>query len=118
MDRESSSSDEEEDRKNLIGQNERPKPKSPIRSTFHVDEFKDSMMGNARRFTFPTFTFNKRYLFAILLPLFILIVYFTTDMKNLFRTRFSNLSFDSSINRMRESELRALYLLREQQLGF
>ncbi|GFZ08168.1 O-fucosyltransferase family protein [Actinidia rufa] len=117
MDRESSSSDEEEDRKNLIGQNERPKPKSPIRSTFHVDEFKDRMMGNARRFTFPTFTFNKRYLFAIFLPLFIIIVYFTTDIKNLFRTRFSNLSFDSSINRMRESELRALYLLREQQLG-
>ncbi|CAK9149911.1 unnamed protein product [Ilex paraguariensis] len=44
-------------------------------------------------------------------------VYFSTDIKNLFQTRVSDLKFDASINRMRESELRALYLLREQQFG-
>uniref|UniRef100_A0A5B7AWY7 GDP-fucose protein O-fucosyltransferase 2 n=1 Tax=Davidia involucrata TaxID=16924 RepID=A0A5B7AWY7_DAVIN len=113
MDRESS--DEEEDRQNLIDQNERI-TKSPRRSTFHIDEFKDRI-GNGCRFSLSSFSFNKRYLYAIFLPLFIVIVYFTTDIKNLFQTSVSNIKFDSSINTMRESELRALYLLRQQQLG-
>ncbi|KAL6972589.1 O-fucosyltransferase 36 [Sarracenia purpurea var. burkii] len=111
-----SSSDEEEDRKTLIDQNERPKSKSPIRSTFHLDEFKDRI-DHARPLRLPSFTFNKRYLFAIFLPLFIVIVYFTTDVKNLFRASVFDVKFDSSTNGMRESELRALYLLRQQQLG-
>ncbi|KAA8540196.1 hypothetical protein F0562_024241 [Nyssa sinensis] len=113
MDRESS--DEEDDRQNLIDQNERI-TKSPRRSAFHIDEFKDRI-GNGCRFSLSSFSFNKRYLYAIFLPLFIVIVYFTTDIKNLFQTSVSNIKFDSSINLMRESELRALYLLRQQQLG-
>ncbi|XP_059645363.1 O-fucosyltransferase 36-like [Cornus florida] len=112
MDRESS--DDEEDRHNLIDQNERL-PKSPRNPTFHIDEFKDRI-ANGRSFSIPRFNFNKRYLFAIFLPLFIVIVYFTTDIKSMFQTSVSNVKFDYSINRMRESELRALYLLRQQQL--
>ncbi|XP_057514319.1 O-fucosyltransferase 36-like [Actinidia eriantha] len=118
MDRESSS-DEEEDRRNLIDQNERHGTKSPKHSTFHMDddnEFKDRI-GNARRLGLPRFAFNKRYLFAIFLPIFIVVVYFTTDIRSLFQTSVSNVTFDSSDSRMRESELRALYLLRQQQLG-
>ncbi|XP_058195196.1 O-fucosyltransferase 36-like [Rhododendron vialii] len=114
MDRESSS-DEEEDRRNLIDQNEMlPKSNPPIISTFHLDHFKDRI-ANAN------FTFKKRYLFAIFLPLLILLLlFFTTDIKNLFRFTSSNVSdprFDSFVNRMRESELQALSLLRQQQLG-
>ncbi|XP_057504789.1 O-fucosyltransferase 36-like [Actinidia eriantha] len=118
MDRESSS-DEEEDRQNLIDQNERHGTKSPKRSTFHMDddnEFKDRI-GNAHRLGLPRFTFNKRYLFAIFLPILIIVVYFTSDIRSLFQTSVSNVTFDSSDSRMRESELRALYLLRQQQLG-
>ncbi|CAK9144694.1 unnamed protein product [Ilex paraguariensis] len=109
MERESS--DEDEDRENLIDQNERPGKSPPKHSTFHIDDFKNGITGNRR------FSFNKRFLFAIFLPLFIIIVYFSTDIKNLFQTRVFDLKFDASINRLRQSELRALYLLREQQLG-
>ncbi|XAR51311.1 Peptide-O-fucosyltransferase [Bertholletia excelsa] len=119
MDRESSS-DEEEDRRNLVDQNERPPPtRSPKRSIFHIhDEFRNGIGSNARRLSIPRLAFNKRYLFAIFLPLFILILYFSTDVRNMFQTgSVSSVKFDSSVNRMRESELRALYLLRQQQLG-
>ncbi|KAE9453338.1 hypothetical protein C3L33_14757, partial [Rhododendron williamsianum] len=116
MDRESSS-DEEEDRRNLIDQNEillLPKSNPPIISTFHLHHFNDRI-ANAN------FTFKKRYLFAIFLPLLILLLlFFTTDIKNLFRFTTSNVSdprFDSFVNRMRDSELQALSLLRQQQLG-
>jgi len=127
MDRESSS-DEEDDRRNLINQNERPPTttttkSSPKRSTFQIDdddddnEFRHGISTNARHISLPKFSFNKRYLFAIFLPLFIIIVYFTTDFRSMFQTGVSNVKFDSSADRMRESELHALYLLRQQQLG-
>ncbi|XAR49822.1 Peptide-O-fucosyltransferase [Bertholletia excelsa] len=117
MDRDSSS-DEEEDRQNLISQNDRPAIKSPVHSTFHIDdddEFKPRISPPSH-VSLPRFTLNKRYLVAIFLLLFIIILYFTTDIKNLFQTSVSDGKFDSSVNRMRESELRALYLLRQQQL--
>ncbi|PIN13738.1 Peptide-O-fucosyltransferase [Handroanthus impetiginosus] len=117
MERESS--DEEEDRENLISQNARPNEvvKSPnhrLRSAFRIeDDFRARFSGAARRF-------NKRYLFAIFLPMVILILYFTTDLKSLFQMRmptFKDTGANSaSINRMRESELRALYLLKQQEL--
>ncbi|XP_052182524.1 O-fucosyltransferase 36-like [Diospyros lotus] len=122
MDRESSSSssDEEDDRRILIDQNERPASKSPKRSALHIDdgdgEFKHPIF-NPRRICSPNFAFNKRYLFAVFLPLFIVILYFTTDFENLFHSAVSDVGFSSSDNGMRESELRALYLLRQQQLG-
>nr|XP_016493177.1 PREDICTED: uncharacterized protein LOC107812547 isoform X1 [Nicotiana tabacum] len=109
MDRESS--DEEEDHENLIAQSESRNrhSESPQRTTFQIDE-----TANTRRFNF---SFKKRYLLAIILPVLILILYFTTDIKNLFKTSVTNVNYDASINRMRESELRALYLFRQQQLG-
>lgn len=110
MERESS--DEEEDRQNLIDPNE---TKLPQRSSFEIDEWKNKM---GRRFSF-NFKFNKRYLVAIFLPLFIAIVYFFTDIKNLFTSTsfISDIKTDPINSRMRESELRALYLLRQQSLG-
>ena len=105
MERESS--DDEEDRQNLIDENER---KLPHRSGCQIEDFKSRL--SAHRFSF-----NKRYLFAIFPPLFILLIYFTTDVRNLFTTSISIVKADSPTDRMRESELRALYLLRQQQLS-
>ncbi|KAI3455688.1 hypothetical protein Pfo_012351 [Paulownia fortunei] len=117
MERESS--DEEEDRENLISQNARSNDvvKSPNhrhRSAFSIDEdFRNRFSGAARRF-------NKRYLFAIFLPMVILILYFTTDLKSLFQMRIPTIKNiggnNPLINRMRESELRAMYLLKQQEL--
>ncbi|CAI9114522.1 OLC1v1015264C3 [Oldenlandia corymbosa var. corymbosa] len=107
----SSSSDDEEDRRHLIEQNDRRnRPHSPA-ATFELEK---------SRFHTPNFNhINKRYLFAfLLLPLFILILYFSTDIKDLFQTSLTSRPESSSIiSRMRESELRALYLLRQQQSG-
>lgn len=110
-------SDEEEDRENLISQNARPNDvvKSPDhrnhRSPFQIDD--DLRNRVARRF-------NKRYIFAIVLPVVILIVYLTTDLKNVFRMRVPSIRDIGGngplANRMRESELRALYLLKQQEI--
>ncbi|KAL2539068.1 O-fucosyltransferase family protein [Abeliophyllum distichum] len=112
MERESSS-DEEDDRENLISQNDTVKP--PHRSTFEIGDFRTRLSNSTRRF-------DKRYLylFAVFLPLFILILYFTIDLKNLFQTHIPILNNPQTnnpliVNRMRESELRALYLLKQQQ---
>lgn len=78
------------------------------RSAFHINNPSSSYA--ARRCV------NKRYLFAILLPFILLIVYFTTDLKSLFfHSSLSDSNFDN-ISRMRESELTALSLLQNQQL--
>ncbi|KAI3664819.1 hypothetical protein L6452_43428 [Arctium lappa] len=64
------------------------------------------------------FTFNKRSLFAITLPLIIIFIYFTADFKILFRTNLSSdYGQDGAVasNLTCESELRALYLLKQQQ---
>ncbi|KAJ9704042.1 hypothetical protein PVL29_005362 [Vitis rotundifolia] len=74
MERESS--DDEEDRQNLIDENEW---KLPHRSGFQIEDFKSRL--SAHRFSC-----NKRYLFAIFPLLFILLIYFTTDVQNLFTT--------------------------------
>ncbi|KAL2243139.1 UNVERIFIED_CONTAM: O-fucosyltransferase 36 [Sesamum indicum] len=117
MERESS--DEEEDRENLISQNARSNDvvKSPNhrhRSAFHIDDdFRSRFSGVTRRF-------HKRYLMAIFLPMLILILYFTTDFRSLFQMRIPTIKNiggnNPPIDRMRESELRALYLLRQQEL--
>ncbi|KAL4625135.1 hypothetical protein ACB092_05G002300 [Castanea dentata] len=122
MERDSSSSDEDDDRQNLIEQNDtkhhysppptQTQPHQPP-STFHISV--DS--GTIRR-RFHHFLHNKRYLFAILLPLLILVLFFSTDLRHLFSFSFSNSDLRlSSRDRMRESELQALYLLKQQQLG-
>ncbi|KAI4329014.1 hypothetical protein L6164_021321 [Bauhinia variegata] len=104
-----SSSDEEDDRHNLIEQNERKPPSPPSTAAFHIDDFSSRLP----RFNFK---FQKRYLFA-LLPLFIILFYFTTDAHRVFTTNISTLKFDSLGDQIKESELRALYLVRQQQLG-
>lgn len=116
---ESQSSDDEDDRQHLIEQNERRNngTKSPRhhQSAFQIDDdFKTRSPIAASR---SNFSLNKRYLWAIVLPLFIVILYFTTDIRNMFQYSISNVKYDASTNHMRESELRALYLLKQQQLG-
>ncbi|KAJ9680084.1 hypothetical protein PVL29_019384 [Vitis rotundifolia] len=86
--------DDEEDRQNLIDKNER---KLPHRSGFQIEDFKSRLSAHH-------FSFNKRYLFAIFPHLFILLIYFTTDVQNLFTTSISIVKADSPIDRMRESE--------------
>ncbi|XP_050383790.1 O-fucosyltransferase 36 [Argentina anserina] len=128
MDRpDSLSSDDDElddDRQNLIDQNDRKhhhhllSPRSA--TTFQIDDGDHQQI--RRRFTSLKLhdLFNKRSLviFSIFIPLFVLILFFTTDIKSLF---FSHLSVpslsDSVADKLRESELRALFLLRQQQLG-
>ncbi|KAL5579688.1 hypothetical protein UlMin_012130 [Ulmus minor] len=122
--RESSSSDEEDDRHNLIDQNER-KPPNP-RSTFHIDDDDldidrrhNEFQSRIRRRFASLNWMNKRYmyLFAIFVPLFLVVLYLSTDIRNLFNTKFSSIRINSLPERVRESELRALYLLRQQQLS-
>ncbi|GER53641.1 O-fucosyltransferase family protein [Striga asiatica] len=113
------SDEEEEDRENLIPENARPNDagKSPNchrRSAFHIDDdFRSRLSAVSRKL-------NKRYLLAIFLPLVILMLYFTTDLKSLFQMRIPAIKDVSGsnpfVNRMRESELRALYLLKQQEL--
>ncbi|KAK7258391.1 hypothetical protein RIF29_23965 [Crotalaria pallida] len=110
--------EEEDDRHNLITEhNERkpppPPPPSSSFSTFHVEYFTSR---------FNKFKFQKRYLFAIV-PLFFFVIIFYLFTPNFSNSRFPsfNLSplryFDSdSDSKSKESELRALYLLRQQQL--
>ena len=75
-------------------------------------------MGYARRFTFPSFTFNKRYFCAIFLLLFIFIFISLPTSKICSELVFPiSVLILPSIRRMCESELHALYLLKEQQLG-
>lgn len=114
MERESS--EEEEDQENLISQNARLNDNGKSTnhrhsSSFHIeDDFRSRFSGTARKC-------KRRYLLAIFVPLAILILYFTTGLKNLFRMRVQS-SKDAWINdnQMRESELRALYLLKQQEL--
>ncbi|KAF7813957.1 O-fucosyltransferase 36-like [Senna tora] len=103
-----SSSDEEDDRHNLIDQNERKPPTPRSSSVFHIEDF-------GSRMPRLNFKFQKRYLFVIL-AIFILLLYFTTDAHTLFPANFSSLKLDPLRDQMKESELRALYLLRQQQL--
>ncbi|KAI3887583.1 hypothetical protein MKX03_012970, partial [Papaver bracteatum] len=121
MDRESpsSSSDEEEDKQTLIHSNERTNKNMNTRSTFEIGDLRNKIFHTAS-----SFQLNKRYLSAICLLPVVLILYFSIDVGNLFRnvSSSSNLRFGGGgggdlSNRMREAELRALYLLREQQLG-
>ncbi|KAJ8560141.1 hypothetical protein K7X08_004199 [Anisodus acutangulus] len=113
MDREPS--DEEEDHENLIAQSERinPRAESPVRIAFQIDDVNDET-ANVCRFNF---SFSKWYFLAIIVPLFTIILYFNADVENLFKSGVMNANYDDPVNRMRESELQALYLLRQQQLG-
>ncbi|KAK4781169.1 hypothetical protein SAY87_017275 [Trapa incisa] len=111
MGRDASSSDEE-DRDALIHQNDtKPNYTPRRRSAFDIEDFPSRVP--ARRFNV---SLNGRFLIAIVLPLLILVLFFFTDIHSVFSSRFPMLKLGSLDNRMRESELRALYLLKQQQL--
>ncbi|KAJ4844092.1 O-fucosyltransferase 36 [Turnera subulata] len=132
MERDSSSEDED-DREHLIEQHDRkhddhlnlnhnnhhhhhqPLSSSPRRRySFDIEELQSRIRRRV------AFNFNKRYLFAILsLPIFIILLYFATDIRDMFpaNLRLPGRRPVSLPDRMRESELRALYLLRQQQLS-
>ncbi|XP_054783693.1 O-fucosyltransferase 36-like [Prosopis cineraria] len=103
------SSDEEDDRHNLIEQNVRkpPSPPSSASAVFHIEDFSSRMPRL-------NFKFRKRYSFVIL-GILIVLLYFTTDAHTLFPTNFPSLKFDPLREQMKESELRALHLLQQQQ---
>ncbi|OMO66016.1 GDP-fucose protein O-fucosyltransferase [Corchorus olitorius] len=113
------SSDEDDDRETLIHQNDAKNlphqiPTSPRRSTssrsgFHIEELESQIR---RRFKL---TFHKRYLFAIILPLLIIPFYFSVDIRSLFSSNISSLKFNTVSDRIKESQLQALYLLNQQQ---
>ncbi|KAI9093893.1 hypothetical protein K1719_026891 [Acacia pycnantha] len=103
------SSDEEDDRHNLIEQNVRkpPTPPSSAATVFHIEDFSSRMPRL-------NFKFRKRYLFVIV-GIFIVLLFFTTDAHTLFPTNFPSLKLDPLREQMKESELRALHLLQKQQ---
>ncbi|MCE5167003.1 GDP-fucose protein O-fucosyltransferase, partial [Datura stramonium] len=105
----------DKDQQNLIAQSEcgNNRSESPVRMTFKIDDVNDET-AKPRHFNF---SFSKWYFLAIIVPVFILILFFTTDVDNLFGTGFVNANYNVSVNDMREAELRALYILRQQQLG-
>ncbi|KAF8011255.1 hypothetical protein BT93_J1763 [Corymbia citriodora subsp. variegata] len=120
------SSDEEDDeQQNLIHQNDTkppppPPPASPAEhraAAFDVEDY-ESRIGGCRRHRskLAKLALNKRYLVAVFLPIFIVVVYFTADFRSLFSYDVSSIKSDSFGDRMRESELRALYLLKQQQM--
>ncbi|KAL1313395.1 hypothetical protein HN51_039953 [Arachis hypogaea] len=109
-----SSSDEEDDRHALIEQHDRkpspPPPPPPVSTAFRIEDLRS-------RFN-RKFKFQKRYLFAIL-PVFIILLYYLTPdatRSSVFSSsNFPSLHFDSLSDRIKESQLQALYLLRQQQ---
>ncbi|KAG8490514.1 hypothetical protein CXB51_015917 [Gossypium anomalum] len=112
------SSDEDDDRQTLIHQNDtkhlpRQIPTSPRASTaprsgFHIEELESQIR---RRFKL---TFNKRYLFAIFLPLLLIPIFLSTDIRSLFSSNISSLKFNKVSDQLKESQLQALYLLNQQ----
>ncbi|XP_048419928.1 O-fucosyltransferase 36-like [Pyrus x bretschneideri] len=131
----SSSSDDDDDRQNLIEQNDRKlhTPRSDaVAAAFRIaDDDIDNNSNNGHYFHHQLrrhFTslklgdlFNKRsfVLLAIFVPTFVVILFFVTDMKSLLFTtgNFSSSPYDSASGKLLESELRALYLLKQQQVS-
>ncbi|KAL0463762.1 UNVERIFIED_CONTAM: O-fucosyltransferase 36 [Sesamum latifolium] len=111
-------SDEKDDRRHLISQSGRPNdvlnsPNTSRPSTFQIDDgLKSPFSGVCRRF-------KSRCLVAICLLVPILVLCFTIDFKNMLPIHFPRIEVltNSSIpvNRMRGSELQALYLLKQQE---
>ncbi|XP_050234041.1 O-fucosyltransferase 36 [Mercurialis annua] len=131
MDRDSSD-DSEDDRESLINQNDRkpnsndnnyhhpppptssPHRRSPPSTTFHIEELGSYGSLIRRRFCRKRFYF---YMLAIFIPLFLIVIYFSADMKSFFSYNLSGFKFDSGSNRMREAELQSIYLLNQQRLS-
>ncbi|ESQ43558.1 hypothetical protein EUTSA_v10013133mg [Eutrema salsugineum] len=117
---ERNSSDDEEDHQHLIPQNDtrnrhREDPLSSTvttggtpRSAFQIEDIL------SRR----KISLNKRYILAaVSLTISIGLVFLITDPPRLFSANFSSFKVDPMSSRVKESQLRALYLLRQQQLA-
>uniref|UniRef100_A0A1J3D430 O-fucosyltransferase family protein n=1 Tax=Noccaea caerulescens TaxID=107243 RepID=A0A1J3D430_NOCCA len=117
---EHNSSDDEEDHQHLIPQNDtrnrhRENPLSSAtttggtpRSTFQIEDIL------SRR----KISLNKRYILAaVSLTIAIGLIFLFTNPRELFSANLSSFKQDPLSNRVKESELRALYLLRQQQLA-
>ncbi|MED6179077.1 hypothetical protein PIB30_113848, partial [Stylosanthes scabra] len=103
-----SSSDDEDDRHNLIDQNFRKPSTPPSTSTtaaFHVE----ALTSSSRRFHL-----RKRYIFLILAILSVILFCSIAEFRHGHVASFSS---DYLSGQMKESELRAINLLRDQQLG-
>ncbi|WVZ23050.1 hypothetical protein V8G54_001594 [Vigna mungo] len=103
-----SSSDEEDDRRNLVDQNHRKPPSPSPAAVFHVED-------RSPRFFHRNFIYQKKYIVAILAFLLVILFFSVADFHSIFSS--SSFQFDSVSDRMKESELRAINLLRRQQLG-
>ncbi|MBA0870364.1 hypothetical protein Goshw_011496 [Gossypium schwendimanii] len=101
MDRDSS--DEDDDRRNLTYRND------TTRSSFNVEELEPQMRRRSK------LTFHKGYLFALVLPLLIVFIYFSIDIRSLFTSDISSFKFNTVSDQIRESQLQALHLLNQQQ---
>ncbi|KAJ6848771.1 uncharacterized protein M6B38_272235 [Iris pallida] len=103
-----SSSDDDDDLQTLVPQHE---SKSPIRrSSFEI--------GDATEKIDHGFWSKKRYFIAVSLPIVLVLLYLSLPVGKLFGgISIVTTASDSPTSRMRESELRALYLLRNQQLS-
>ncbi|OAY79424.1 hypothetical protein ACMD2_25717 [Ananas comosus] len=122
----SSSSDDDEDRRTLVPQNETKPPRRLC--ALEVGSDLAARIGRAASSSSSSssggsgFWYSKRYLLlAICLPLVLILVFFSLDLGRLFR-RVSIIPVGGipaggggGADRMREAELRALYLLRNQQ---
>ncbi|XP_048128070.1 O-fucosyltransferase 36 [Rhodamnia argentea] len=109
------SSDEDDDSHHLIHQNDTQPVSSTSRrhSAFDVEDL-DSRIGTAGRFSF---RLDKGYLLAIMISVLFLAAFFSADIRGLFSGGASAFKLDWTADRMRESELRALSLLKQQRLG-
>ncbi|CAM8906808.1 unnamed protein product [Rhodiola kirilowii] len=124
--RDRDSSSEEDDRENLIAQNDTngdsKDSSTPRHSAFQIeDEFKHRNRVALRRLSLTGL--EKRYycvLLAVSLPLVIVVLFLTTDLRGLFDgvgVGVVGSGEDLVSGRMREAELQAMSLLRHQQLG-
>ncbi|KAL9304211.1 hypothetical protein ACSQ67_021474 [Phaseolus vulgaris] len=108
MHMDSSSDEEEDDRRNLVDQNHRKPPSPHLAAAFHVED-------PSSRFSHVNSRFQKKYIVAILAILLVILFFSVADFHSLSSS--SSFQFDSITDRMKESELRAINLLRRQQLG-
>ncbi|EOA13145.1 hypothetical protein CARUB_v10026161mg [Capsella rubella] len=122
---ERNSSDDEEDHQHLIPQNDtrhrhREDPISSTatttggspRSAFQIEDIVQRVQHRWK------ISLNKRYVIvAVSLIISIGLLFILTDPRELFSANLSSFKRDPLSNRVKESELRALYLLRQQQLA-
>ncbi|THU69929.1 hypothetical protein C4D60_Mb08t19590 [Musa balbisiana] len=115
----SSSDDEEEDRRTLVPQNDSTAAAKPFprrRLSYPAFEISGDLPARVGRRLWS----SKHYLLAVSLPLLLVLLFFSFDLGRLFRgvsviPVASSSSSSVAGDRMREAELHALYLLKNQQ---